>query len=79
MFGSCDLPNANFGLFVSLVHFLGYFCPKNRSNEINSPKIALTKYFWKVLKNHSNNIHTNEIRIRRESPVYENNALFKQL
>ena len=25
MFGSCDLPNANFGLFISLVHFLGYF------------------------------------------------------
>ena len=68
--------NAFFGLFTSL---LCLFLAKNRSNEINSPKIALTKYFWKVLKNHSNNIHTNEIRIRRESPVYENNALFKQL
>ena len=27
MFGSCDLPNVNFGLFISLVRFFGYFCP----------------------------------------------------
>ena len=44
MFGLCDLPNANFGLFISLVRFFGYFCPKNRSNEINRHKIALAKY-----------------------------------
>ena len=28
MFGSWDLPNTNFGLFISLVRSLGYFCPK---------------------------------------------------
>ena len=51
MFGLYDLPNANFGLFISLVRFFGYFCPKNCSNAINRPKIALAKY-----KNHSNEI-----------------------
>jgi hypothetical protein len=49
------LPNANFGLFISLVRFFGYFCPKNRSNEINRPKIALAKY-----KNRSNKINSPE-------------------
>ena len=44
MFGLCNLPNANYGLFISLVQFFGYFCPKNRSNEMNRPKIALAKY-----------------------------------
>ena len=54
-------------LFISLVQFFGYFCPKNRSNEINSPKKA---YFWKVLKNRSNEICTNGTRIRQEPPVH---------
>ena len=47
MFGLCNLPNANFGLLISLVQFFGYFCPKNRTNEINSQK-----YSWNVLINH---------------------------
>ena len=51
----CNLANANFGLFISLVRFVGYFCPKNRSNEINRPKIALAKY-----KNRSNKINSPE-------------------
>ena len=38
---------------------------------IFAQKIAVmkAKYFWKVLKNRSNEIHTNEIRIRQEPPV----------
>ena len=31
--------------------------------------MALAKYIWKVLKNRSNEIRSNEIRIRRELPV----------
>ena len=53
MFGLCDMPNANFGLFISLVQFFGYVCPKNCSNEINRPKIALAMY-----KNRSNEINS---------------------
>ena len=68
--------NANFWLFISLVQFFGYFCQKNCSNKINSPKIALAKYFWKVLKNRSNEIRTNEIRIRRELPVFHSSIIF---
>ena len=37
------LANAFFGLFISLMQFLGYFWPKKRTNEINSPKNALGK------------------------------------
>ena len=48
MFGMCDLPNANFGLLISLVQFFVYFCPRNCSNEINRPKIVNPKCF--VLK-----------------------------
>ena len=33
------------------------------------PKNALAEYIRKVLKNRSNEIRTNEIRIRRGSPV----------
>ena len=44
MFGLWDLPKANLGLFISLAQFYGFFCPKNYSNEINRPKIALAKY-----------------------------------
>jgi hypothetical protein len=29
--------------FISLVQFFGYFWPKNRSNEVNSPQNALAK------------------------------------
>ena len=39
------------------------------SNEIFWPKNALAKYFWNVLKIRSNEIRTNEIRIRREPTV----------
>ena len=53
MFGLCDLPNGNFRLFISLVQFSGYFCPKSCSNEINRPQIALAKY-----KNRSNEINS---------------------
>ena len=53
MFGLCNLPNANFGLFISLVQFFGYFGPKNCSYEINRSKIALAKY-----KNHSDEINS---------------------
>ena len=45
------LAYAFFGLFTSLLRFFVYFWPKNRSNEINSPKIASAKY-----KNRSNEI-----------------------
>ena len=38
-------------------------------NEIFWPKYALAKYFWNVLKNRSNAIRTNEIRISQEPPV----------
>ena len=38
------LAYAFFGLFSSLLRLLAYFWPKNCSNEINSPKIALAKY-----------------------------------
>ena len=37
------LAYAFFGLFISLVRFLGQKQPKNRTNEINSPKFALGK------------------------------------
>ena len=37
------LANAFFGLFISLMRFFGYFWPKNRTNEINSSKNALSK------------------------------------
>jgi hypothetical protein len=37
------LPNANFGLFISVVQLFAYFWPKNRSNEKDRPKIALAK------------------------------------
>ena len=53
MFALCDLPNAHFGLFISLMQCFGYFCPKNPSNEINRPKIALATY-----KNCSNEINS---------------------
>ena len=39
--------------FISLVQFFGYFSPKNHSNEIDRPKIALAKY-----KNRSNEINS---------------------
>ena len=35
----------------------------------NSQKIALMKYLWNVFENRNNEIHTNEICIRREPPV----------
>ena len=37
-------------------------------------KNALGKFFWKVLKSRSNEIRSNEIRIRRELPVFELNV-----
>ena len=40
-----------------------------RINEINSQKFAQGKYLWNVLKNRSNEILTNEARIRREPSV----------
>ena len=43
------------------MRFLGYFGSKNHTNEINRLK--------KVLKNRSNEIRSNEIRIRRGSSV----------
>ena len=57
-------------------------------NEINSPKKALAKYDWKVLKTRSNEIRSNEIRsneirsneicIRPELPVVPlDNWMFK--
>ena len=69
MFGLWDLPNINFGLFISLLQFFGYFCPKNCSNEINCPENTQAKYFWKVSKNRTNEVHTDEIRVRQELPV----------
>ena len=44
--------------------FLAFFGPKNRSNEINSPKNSLAKYLLNALKYFSN-----ESRIRRGSHV----------
>ena len=41
--------------FISLVRFFVYFWPKNYSNEMNSPKIALAKY-----KNCSNEINSHK-------------------
>ena len=32
--------------------------------------MALAKYIWKVLEYRSNEIRSNEIRIRQELPVY---------
>ena len=49
--------------------FTVIFCPKNCTNEINSPKFAYGKYLWNALKNRSNEICTNEILIRREPPI----------
>ena len=43
---------------------------ENRSSEIISSKVALGNYFWKVLKNCSNEIRSNEIPIRRGLPVH---------
>ena len=37
----------------------------------NIHRIALAEYIWKVLKNRSNEIRSNEIRIRRELPVVD--------
>ena len=51
------------------MQFFGYFFQKNCTNEINNPKFAKGKYLWNVLKNRSNEIRTNEIRIMPESSV----------
>ena len=63
-FGSgknCHEPKfANFGLFISLMQFFGYFCPKNRTNEINSQKYSC------------NEIRTNEIRTIRGLKLSQN-------
>ena len=52
---------ANFSIFgyIIKIEVMKYFGPKN----------ALAKYIWKVLKNRSNEIHSNGIHIRRGSPV----------
>ena len=67
------MPYANFGLFISLVQFFGYFLPKFWAIYFISAIFwlffAQGKYLWNVLKNRSNEIHTNEIRIRREPSV----------
>jgi hypothetical protein len=68
---------------------LGYFISLERFLTQNSQKIAVMKkiaqkkthkpnFFWKVLKNHINEIRNNEIRIRRGLPVLkENHSVFK--
>ena len=40
--------------------------------------IAVTKYIWKVLKNRSIEIYSNEIRIRRELPVVNSRRGFSK-
>ena len=40
-------------------------------------KTALGKFFVMVLKNSSNEIRSNEIRIRRELPVFSTNSIWK--
>ena len=63
----------SFGLFYFFSAIFGLFLPKNSSNEINSPKNAyLTQIFlesFEISHYVFNEIHTNEFRIRRESPV----------
>ena len=54
--------------YFHLNQSFGHLWPENSSNELNSPKNALPKYFWNVLKNCSN-----EIRIR-QGPMY---SIFK--
>ena len=59
------LPYANFGLFISLVQFFGQKIAHNlhkvnRSNEINSQKIALAIYFAQkiaLMKQIAQNLH----------------------
>ena len=41
-----------------------------KKNKTKKKQIVLAKYFRNCLKNHMNEIRTNEIRIRRENPVY---------
>ena len=57
-----------------------------KSHYQNIHRIASAKYKWKVLKNRSNKIRSNEIRIRQELPVqpiselkYSNKDLFFRL
>ena len=55
-------------LITSLLRYFGYLWPNNCINKINNSKNALPKYFWNVLKNHTNEIYSIEIRIRRGLP-----------
>ena len=41
-----------------------------RSNKINSPKNSISQILVIALKNRSNEIRSNEIRIRQELPVF---------
>ena len=66
IFGLCIF-GAN---FISLLRFFGYFWPKNRSNEIKVAKNRISQILVIVLKNRINEICSNEIRIRRELPVF---------
>ena len=50
---------------MALAKFLFYV----RSNKIYSPKNRISQILVIVLKNRSNEIRSNEIRIRRELPV----------
>ena len=77
LFHYCNLPYANCGLFISLVQFLSILCPKNRTNEMNSQEFAQGNYLWNVLKNHSNEIWNNEIRIWREPPYLHFRCAYK--
>ena len=68
--GSClmlllDLEKVALAKKIALAKFLFYVC----SNKIFSPKNRISQILVIVLKNCSNEIHSNEIPIRRELPV----------
>ena len=64
------LANAFFGLLFHYYVFFLYFA-YNIKITLISPKTALAKYFWNVLKNRNNEICSSEICIRQGSPVIE--------
>ena len=57
---------------IALAKFLFYV----RSNKINSLYIRISQILVIVLKNRSNEIRSNEIRIRQELPVSGNDLPF---
>ena len=72
--GKSHLANAFFGpkYFITATFCTFGYIIKIAVMKYFAPKNALAKYIWKVLKNRNNEIRSNEIRIRRGSPVLAN-------